>query len=114
SFWTLATITVSLVSAFFLKVTVTAIRSGSNVEITLQLTSVMLSFVLMLLFLFPTVTLWRLIIYRTRTQRTLGYQVPTVIPPWMLWLAATICSIILLLWLVRRLLLVISLIVAMS
>jgi hypothetical protein len=102
SFWMAVATLVSLVCAFLLRVHVTAIRIGSNVEIQMQLTSIILSFVLMMAFLFPTVALWRLIIYRMRAQRMLGYQLPSAVPLWMLWLATTFFSIILILWIVRR------------
>ena len=67
--------------------------------ILLPLSSIILSFAPTLSLVFPTVVLWRLVYHRSMLQRELGYDVK-VVPWWMIWLAAFLCSVASLLWII--------------
>jgi len=100
--WTIAVIAFSLAFALYSytstrKITVEIMSSGEKV--TLYLASFLLPFVSMLLLVFPAVVLWRLSIHRRAVRRTLRYA-PQTIPAWLLWLGATLCTVIAVLWIV--------------
>jgi len=67
-------------------------------EVTL-LSSIVASFVPTLLLVFLAVVVWRLVSHRRAIQSTLRYGVE-VIPSWVLWLAAIVCTAIATLWIV--------------
>jgi hypothetical protein len=59
----------------------------------------MASFVPTLLLVFLAVVVWRLVSHRQAIQSTLRHGVE-VIPSWVLWLAAIVCTAIATLWIV--------------
>jgi tetratricopeptide (TPR) repeat protein len=92
--WMLLTVVVSLACGLFLRIPMTpTTQISTGLKVQLQLTPILLSFVLMLLSLFPTVALWRLVFHRRTVQRVLGQRVPPIIPVWGLWLAATLATL---------------------
>jgi tetratricopeptide (TPR) repeat protein len=101
--WTLASIAISLVFALYLvymvPVNVTYIVEPSGQQVTLLLSSIMVSFVPTLLLVFPVVVLWRLVSHQIAVRDTLTYQAE-IISLRALWLAATVSTVTAALWII--------------
>jgi tetratricopeptide (TPR) repeat protein len=69
-----------------------AVSPGSTQAVT-GIASFLFSLVPLFLLLFPSLTLWRLAYHRLRLHRELGYQWRTI-PPWLLWLATALCTLV--------------------
>lgn len=75
----------------------TYVDKATGVTVTAWLSSTMLAFVPTLLLVLPAVTLWRIVRHRIHVQRAVDYEA-TAIPPWLLWLAAIVCTLIAIVW----------------
>jgi hypothetical protein len=107
--WMLATIAVSLAFAQSLSGKLSFyLRPSPDQMVFLILTPLMISAGLTLLLLFPAVTLWRLVYYRSRIRSAIGYQVGSLVPFWLLWLATVVCTLIAGLWIFFLLLYIIA------
>jgi tetratricopeptide (TPR) repeat protein len=99
--WVVSAILVSLAFALFTifagHAPLTYVDSNTSQEVTAWLSSIMLAFVPTLLLTFPALTLWRLVYHRIHVQHAVEYQA-TAIPLWLLWLAAIVCTLIAILW----------------
>ena len=80
----------------------TAQHVTSSEKYYLAFTPVVLSALLALLLLFPTITCWRLLLHRLQFRRVVGYALPSIVPQWLLWIATAVFSIVLVAWLVYR------------
>jgi tetratricopeptide (TPR) repeat protein len=99
--WALVSVAISLAFALYSICVVsdvaTYVSEVSGQEVTLPLSSVVVSFTLTLLPVFPVVTLWRLVAHRRAVQRAARYPTKAS-PPWLLWLAAVASTVAAVLW----------------
>jgi hypothetical protein len=72
-------------------------------QVGIVLAPLLLSFLPTLVLVAPAVILWRTVFHRVRLQKALKYQVQTI-PSWLLWLVASLITVIAMLWILLILL----------
>lgn len=98
--WVLSVVGACLAFALSLVVTgrtAARVTADSGAQVIPPLTSFLAFFVPTLLLVFPAVVLWRMVGHQMTIRRRLRYRVRTI-PVWVLWLAAAVCSLLAVLW----------------